>query len=147
MVVTQKKPHHDPGPVYSYGQLADRIEQELGVRPALSTLRAAAARASSARDYPPRITAGMPAPLPPRTHPARFAVTEVDSWLRHHPWRVQQERLAILTRAVPRGPARVKEAVVKARAAGASWTAVTAALQAGGWPYGRAHTHQLFRNL
>ena len=63
---------HRPA-TYSYKELAARIDQVLGERPSLSALRAAAAqeRRTSTTLSRPRLTVGMPAPLPPtsRTTP------------------------------------------------------------------------------
>lgn len=122
-----------PERVYGYVQIADRIHEELGIRPALSTLRAGAARKGLAVDYPPRITAGMPAPLPPRTHPARFDADVI----RNHPWRTQRERLDVLTHTASRDTEGLRRTVADARAAGGSWSAITTALRAGGWPHAR----------
>jgi alkylhydroperoxidase/carboxymuconolactone decarboxylase family protein YurZ len=146
--MTARKPREDPPRIYGYLEIAEQLEAHLGVRPALSTLRAAATRAGSALDYPPRVTAGMPPPLTPRTLPARFDADAIDRWIRRHPWRAQQQRLTALTAAAATNqPQQLEGAVAAARDAGVSWTAITTALRGGGWPYSRARTHQLFRDL
>lgn len=141
-------PREDP--TYGYPQLAARIEEVLGVRPALSTLRTAGARADRGLVWsPPRITAGMPRPLPSSPPaPARFRVDDVEAWLETHPWRVQEQALEKVTTACAAGgQPQLRAAVRQAREVGASWSAVTGALRAGGWPHGRAWTHRLFRDL
>jgi len=145
--MTARKPREDPARIYGYLEIAHQLEKHLGVRPALSTLRTAATRAATDVDYPPRITAGMPPPLTPRTLPARFDADAVDRWIRRHPWRTQQQRLADLTTAATGDQPHLEAAVAAARDAGASWTAITTALHAGGWRYSRTRTHQLFRDL
>lgn len=135
-------------PTYSYPDLADRIAEVLGTRPALSTLRSASAREQRPLDYPPRLTAGMPRPIPSTPPaPARFRIREVEQWLATHPWVRQRAALDDVTAAAAGTEEQLQAAVAQARAAGASWTALTAALQAGGWPHGRAWTHRLFRDL
>lgn len=102
----------------TYEQLADRIEAELGRRPALSTLRAA--QATRTRRQRSNLTSGMPAPLPDRDSRRRtvFDGAAVDTWLRTHPRtqiRQHQQQLAHTPRDAR--PA----AVAMARAAGLSW--------------------------
>lgn len=148
MIPVKTRPRRDPSATYDYPQLAERIEAVLGVRPALSTLRTATARATRAQDYPPRITAGMPAPLQPRTSPARFRAEDIESWLQTHPWRLQKQALMELTAAAATlDEAAATQAVAAARVAGASWSAVTEALQRGGWTIRRARVYQLFREM
>src|SRR5918996_563282 len=100
----------------SYVEVADRIDEALGVRPALSTLRAAAAdsRRGTSRT---RVTTGMPAPItPPRPGiPTEFSATAVDRWLAKHPWREIRMRQERIMAASPAHRARV---VRRARVAG-----------------------------
>ena len=69
-------------PVYTYLQLADRMEQVLGARPSLSSLRAAASEARRTQSVRrrPRLTLGMPAPQPSPspTAPALFSQAEIE---------------------------------------------------------------------
>jgi hypothetical protein len=108
-----------PKALLSYTELADRIHQVLGHRPAEATLRAAAAN----WDRPGRgtaVTTGMPAPLSHRDAlgRAQFDAVAVEAWLEQHP------QLAIRRhqRAVAEAPfAQRAEAVGAARVAGVSW--------------------------
>lgn len=118
---------------YSYVEVADRIEEVLGERPSLSSLRAESAavkrvRALKAR---PRLTAGLPAPLPAvsRTTAARFDVDEVEAWLSTHPRRVWEESLARSRDALAAGWS-VGEVVRQAREDHLSWQQITAILNA-----------------
>ena len=77
------------GETYDYQQVADRIAQTLGVRPATSTLRAADSRPAKTSQYGgrPRITDQMPAPLPARPQVRRaFSAEQIEAWLHDHPW-------------------------------------------------------------
>ncbi len=69
-------------PIYTYLQLADRMEQVLGARPSLSSLRAAASEARRTQSVRrrPRLTLGMPAPQPSPspTAPALFSQAEMN---------------------------------------------------------------------
>jgi hypothetical protein len=128
----------------TYALLADRIEAELGVRPALSTLRAAAA--DSNRGNPgTRLTAGMPAPLktPDARGRTQFSAAAVDRWLARHPRRRirrEQDRLA----ATP--AAQRARAVAHARAAGLSWAHIATALgEADARTYSRQWAQQRYR--
>lgn len=128
----------------SYADLANRVEQALGVRPALSTLRAAAA--TDARSgVRTRLTAGMPGPV--TSGPAGralFRASEVQAWLAEHPrrrLRRQQERL----RDAPHQSR--PRAVAAARAAGLSWQQVADALaEADGTTYSRQWAQQRYRD-
>lgn len=112
----------------TYEQLASRIETVLGTRPALSTLRAAAAT----RTRRPRrsdLTAGMPAPLPERDshHRTVFDSPAIEEWLHTHPRlqiRHHQQRLTAAARSER------STAVAAARAAGLSWQQVADACAA-----------------
>ena len=135
--MTKPKPRQDPQRTYGYLELADLIEQQLGIRPSLSTLRSAAARPADPA-LSARLTTGMPQPLPPHTKPARFDADAIDDWLAHHP---------LLTTAVGHDDTNaIPHAVTQARKAGASWSAITTALQAGGWPHGRTWAYRIYKD-
>lgn len=110
--------------VYTYRQVADRVEEVLGERPSLSSLRAEAAkgRQTPTTQARPRLTLQLPAPLPhvPGARPVRFSAEEVERWLQNHPrlrWAQAMERARS---ALEEGqePAQVVEEVLSA---GASW--------------------------
>ncbi len=138
--------------VYTYPQVADRIEEELGVRPSLSLLRAAAAEQQrrGRRGGVPRLTMDMPAPEPrsSATAAVHFSQTAINTWLRRHPRR-RYEAAALAVTVAADGPQRELEtAVRRARAAGVSWTDIAAALSAGSKaPASRAWTHRRFSHL
>lgn len=109
---------------YSYTDLADRIEAVLGVRPALSTLRAAAAkdrRTHGLRPRHDRLTAGMP---PAReTGPrgrAGFDADQVEQWLADHPRLLKQHARIAAQTALSRGDQEI-DVVREARASGLPW--------------------------
>lgn len=142
--------------VVTYEDLAARIAAVLGVdRPAVSTLRAAAAargRSSSARTTRSRLTAGMPAPA--RFHGrAYFDPEEVEDWLQGHPWLLARQARAELVDAAARaarlggatGKAELRTAVGRARNAGLSWRAITAALADSGTARSVQAVHKRFR--
>lgn len=140
-----------PGPTYGYRELADRIEQVLGVRPSLSTLRAARSetRRTKASSSRPRITYGMPLPRQTGgpTSPAAFSVREVEAWLKRHPrsqWANTYDRLV----AVAGKPsARVDASVARARRAGLSWRQIAQALTDGsGVRHSPAGVHKRYRD-
>ena len=113
---------------YTYAEAAARIEEELGVRPSLSTLRAASAAAARGTNSRIRITAGMPAPVG-RDEAGRavFDAARFDRWLAAHPRR----RMAIVQQRLAAGrPSRRAAAVAKARAAGLSWQQIADTLGA-----------------
>jgi len=147
--MTKPKPRQDPQRTYGYLELADLIEQQLGIRPSLSTLRSAAARPADPA-LSARLTTGMPQPLPPHTKPARFDADAIDDWLDHHPMlthRIRDQRLHDLTTAVGHSDTNaIPHAVTQARKAGASWSAITTALQAGGWPHGRTWAYRIYKD-
>ena len=136
---------------YGYAELANRIEQVLGERLTCSTLRSAVSQ--NRRDRPvqtrPRLTAGMPAPLPApsRTAPARFDGAAVEAWLSEHPrlrWNAaRQEVLQALV-----GGASIDSVVTAGVAAGLSWRHLTAVLN--DFDHGHrsvAGVHKRFRHL
>lgn len=113
---------------YTYEQLAAAIEQALGVRPALSTLRAAQAEARTAVGTRRRsLTAGMPAPLPSTGGPALFDAATVDRWLADHPRRALQKATEQATDALRAGTSEA-QVVARARENGLSWRQITAVL-------------------
>ena len=141
---------------YGYTELADRIEAVLGQRPSLSTLRAA--RTTSDRGQvesrmKPRLTAGMPLPMPSDspTAPARFLARDVEKWLTKHPilrWvhaaDVARERLAA---------GESEEAVVAAALRdGLSWSLITELINeradaTGGPTWAKSGIHKKYRHL
>lgn len=127
----------------TYRQLADRVERALGVRPALSSLRAAAATAGRgvART---RLTAGLPAPTSTTdaTGQRLFLAAEVDAWLAGHPRR----RIADHQRDLAAAPISQRpQAVAAARAAGLSWREIADALtDADGRAYSRQWAQQRY---
>ena len=136
---------HDASGLLSYRQLADRIEQALGARPALSTLRAAAA--DSGRGTPrTRLTAGLPAPTARAAPggPALFDAAAVQAWLAAHPRRlIRQEQQRLIRTPTPQRP----RAVAHARRAGLSWRQVAEAFaQADGTSYTRQWAQQRYRD-
>ena len=129
----------------TYRQLADRIEQALGVRPALSSLRAAAA-VDGRGHARTRLTAGMPAPAEAAGAAGQtlFRASAVDAWLAEHPRR-RIARLQQHLAQVP--PADRAGAVAQARRDGLSWSQIAAALaSADGTTYSRQWAQQRYRD-
>ncbi|MCO7221542.1 hypothetical protein [Klenkia sp. PcliD-1-E] len=112
---------------YTYDQVADRIADELGIRPTTSTLRAGFSATGDGRTTGRvRITAGMPAPRPLLVNRrVVFDAAAIEAWLANHPHRALNRAVAALEQA-PAG--RLDAAVASARAAGLSWAQVAAAL-------------------
>lgn len=143
--------HEGPPRTYTYVEVADRVEQVLGVRPALSALRAAAAKArqSSTSQAAPRLTLGLPAPLqrPSGSGPARFAADEVERWLQEHPrrrWAEAMER----ARARLAAGVEAEEVVREALGQGLSWRNVAQLLHGvTGQPQTLAGVHKRYRHL
>lgn len=138
--------------VYTYRQVADRIEQELGVRPSLSSLRAAAAeeRRRGFRDGMPRLTLGLPEPEPraSATSAVLFSYTSIETWLRRHPRRTYQAAVDAVTKNASRSERQLEAAVRQARAARVSWRDIAEGISAGSdLPASRAWTHRRFRHL
>lgn len=127
----------------TYHQLADRVELSLGVRPALSSLRAAAA--VDGRGTPRgRLTAGLPAPVDTTGAGGRrlFSAATVDAWLAGHPRRRITDLQHQLAAA---SPAQRPQAVAAARCAGLSWAQVAEALAAAdGRTYSRQWAQQRY---
>lgn len=136
---------------YTYDQVADRIVAELGVpRPALSTLRAAAATAGRGTNQRVRVTAGMPRPLQGRVdRQVVFDATAIDTWLADHPARAVRRARAALAATAPEDR---QAAVDRARASGLSWAEIADAIATAEgisrtrqWAqqrYGTGRTHQ-----
>ena len=79
-----------------------------------------------------------------------FDADAIDDWLDHHPLlthHIRDQRLHDLTTAVGHGDTNaIPHAVARARKAGASWSAITPALQAGGWPHGRTWAYRIYKD-
>ena len=139
---------------YTYAQLAERIEAALGVRPAASTLRAAAAEArrTPANQSRPRLTMGMPSPQPDGAPgmAVEFSAAEVDRWLAEHPWRGWAAARADLVEAAATASTseHVAQAVGQARRSGMSWRQITEVLNTHG-PVVRTMpaVHRAYRHL
>jgi hypothetical protein len=112
---------------YTYDQVADRIADELGIRPTTSTLRAGFSATGDGRTTGRvRITAGMPAPRPQLVNRrAVFDAAAIEAWLDDHPYRALDRAVAALKQAPADG---LDAAVTAARRAGLSWAQVAAAL-------------------
>ncbi len=142
-------PHVTSPATYSYEQLAARIEEVLGVRPSLSTLRAAAAEArrtptSRARA---RITVGLPAPLPTasRTAPVHFDATLIEAWLAEHPRLIWMRASERFRQRLERGED-VDTVVRQALSEGLPWRTITSLLHdRGGEPGTLAGIHRRYR--
>lgn len=137
---------------YSYREVADRVEEVLGERPSLSSLRAeaAVARRTPTTQGVPRLTAGLPAPMPARsqTAPAAFSQRKVEAWLRRHPRRVRAAALDALVASASNPRARLAVAVRKAREAGLSWRAIAEGITEGsGVTHSLAGVHKAYRHL
>ena len=138
--------------VYTYPELADRVAQELGIRPSLSSLRAAASdeRRTGPRSGMPRVTSGMPAPLrrTSPTAPAGFSQVKVDEWLRRHPRRRYAAAVEALAAASGGTARQVEASVRRARKKGVSWRDVAAALTEGSpTPVSRVQAYWRFHHL
>lgn len=132
-----------PEVLLSYTELAERIHQVLGHRPAVATLRAAAAT----RDRYSRtagVTTGMPAPLDARDAAGRaqFDASAIDAWLERHPQlTIRRHQRAVSEASL----AQRAEAVGAARAAGVSWQEVADACGAADHrPYTRQWAQQRY---
>ena len=126
-------------PTLTYAELADRIEQALGERPAVSTLRAAPQAGRYAALS--RITHGIPAPLPGSAGGrVLFDAAEVDQWLADHPRReLRRQQQLLIDAPLEQRPA----AVAAARTAGLSWQRIADALtEADGAPHSKQAVQQ-----
>lgn len=112
---------------YTYDQVANRIADELGIRPTASTLRAGSSATGHGRATGrARITVGMPSPRPHLvSRRAVFDAAAIEAWLADHPHRALNRAVAALEQAPAGG---LDAAVASARAAGLSWAQVAAAL-------------------
>jgi hypothetical protein len=131
------------GEQLTYPELVARIEQALGVRPALSTLRAAAAVQNRGKTRT-RVTGDMPASAPSPDPAGRtvFNAAAIDRWLARHPRRrIRQRQERLLTVSASRRP----QAVAGARQAGLSWQQIADALgEADGTTYTRQWAQQRY---
>jgi hypothetical protein len=130
---------------YSYAEVADRVEAVLGVRPQLSTLRAAAAADARVRgtNSRVRVTAGMPAPIKQVPgYPTEFDANAIEHWLANHPRAQGTQQMQLLANASPK---QRDKAVARARAAGLSWQQIADAIgQAEGKTYSRQWAQQRY---
>jgi hypothetical protein len=136
---------------YGYEELAARIEQVLGERPSPSALRAARAqsRRTESTLTKPRLTVGMPAPLPApsRTAPAAFDVEDVERWLAGHPRVAWNQAVAQAEQALARGED-VESVISQALAHGLSWRTITTVLvEHDGQSRSTAGLHKRYRHL
>lgn len=142
-----------PAGTYNYTELATRIEQVLGTRPSVQTLRAAVARPgrATAAGKPPRLTAGMPRPIrhPEQgyaSRPALFSSAEVEQWLAVHPLLARRSSYEQAERALASG-VDVDTVVAEARRGGLSWREITALLaEVEGQPHTAAGVHRRYRD-
>ena len=132
---------------YTYEDVADRIAEVLGERPALSTLRAEVTRRpTSQQRQMPRLTTGMPSPLSPRTSPARFSAAAVEKWLANHPRLDWKQARDDIDRERRRGED-LELIVAAALHRGLSWRVIAGALTDSGYQCTTAGLHKRFRHL
>lgn len=136
---------------YGYEELAARIENVLGERPSLSALRAARAEDRRTRSTltKPRLTVGMPAPLPSptRTSPAVFEMDEIERWLAHHPRLAWNRAVEQAQRALARGDD-IDRVIAQALADRLSWRTITLLLvEHDGRVRSTAGVHKRYRHL
>ena len=142
---------NEPAVRYTYAVLAARIEEVLGERPSKSALRSAAAEArrTGSAMARPRVTLGMPHPVPARsrTSPAEFDAAEVEEWLAAHPRLRWQRAVASITRSLAAGMPE-EQVVAVALHDELPWRTITAELNAHD---GRGRTvsgiHKRYRHL
>ena len=97
----------------------------------------------------PRLTVGMPAPLPvsSRTAPAAFDVEEVERWLAGHPRAAWNQAVAQAEQALARGED-VESVISQALAHGLSWRTITTVLvEHDGQSRSTAGVHKRYRHL
>ena len=97
----------------------------------------------------PRLTVGMPAPLPApsRTAPAAFDVEDVERWLAGHPRVAWNQAVAQAEQALARGED-VESVISQALARGLSWRTITTVLvEHDGQPRSTAGVHKRYRHL
>ncbi len=136
---------------YGYEELASRIEDVVGERPSRSSLRAAPAQARRAESTltKPRLTVGMPAPLPgaSRTAPAAFDVDEVERWLAEHPRLAWNRAVDEARRALDQG-VDLELVITRALGRGLSWRTITTLLvEHDGLARSTAGVHKRYRHL
>lgn len=136
---------------YGYEELAARIEEVLGERPSRSALRAAWSqeRRTELTLSRPRVTVGMPQPLPSpaRTAPAFFDVEEIERWLARHPRLVWRQAVEETSRALGRGDD-VELVISRALTQGLSWRTITALLvEHDGQARSVSGVHKRYRHL
>ena len=136
---------------YSYDELADRIEEVLGERPSNSALRAAPAqsRRTTSTLSKPRLTVGMPAPLPAtsRTAPATFSAKDVEAWLAQHP-RLAYNEAVLQARSGLNDGSPVEEVLAQALRNGLSWRTITSLLvEHDGQARSTTAVHKRYRHL
>lgn len=134
----------------TYEQVADLMERELGERPAISTLRAAASVAVRSTRQHGRLTAGMPAPVG-AAHglatggrpPVVFSRRQIEAWLRAHPRRQRRQWQQKIVNA-DNEQARTR-LVRQARREGLAWQAIADAIAEGnGSPYTKQAAQQRY---
>lgn len=139
-----------PGSTYTWDQLAQRVYEVIGQRPARATVRAAVAYARQGTPRTRRgLLAGMPAPEPPvsRTSPSRFDAQKVEAWLAAHPLLEDRGVAQALCRALVEPGADVEAAVGQARRDALSWARITAALNDAGDGRTRQAVFAAYRHL
>ena len=97
----------------------------------------------------PRLTVGMPAPLPAssRTAPAAFDVEEVERWLAAHPRVAWNQAVAQAEQALARGED-VGSVISEALTHGLSWRTITTVLvEHDGQSRSTAGVHKRYRHL
>lgn len=141
----------DPPAVYDYDQVVDRIEEVLGERPSKSALRAEAAqrRRTNTPLARPRLTLGLPPPLPAtsRTSPAAFPAAAIEAWLRTHPRLTWVQAMNTAQQRLASGEVE-EDVIAGCLAAGLSWRNITVALNAhDGRSRSTAGVHKRYRHL
>jgi hypothetical protein len=113
--------------VYTWGEVADRIEAELGIRVAQHVLMTWRRRHDDRRRL---LTEGMPEPFHVPGHGTRvFRADEVDDWLSTHPKNPTRRALDRLVQLLRTTQDR-RELVAFVHAGGASWEQISEALSA-----------------
>lgn len=138
------------GSAYTWEQLAERVYEVIGQRPARATVRAGVAYAQQGTPRTRRgLLAGMPAPEPPvsRTSPSRFDAQKVEAWLAEHPLLQERGVAQALHRALVESGADVEAAVGQARRDALSWARITAVLNDAGDARTRQAVFAAYRHL
>ena len=108
----------------TYEEVADRIDEEFGERPAYTMLRYAVSSPST-KKVAPGLTTGLPAPVSPPGKGVRFSAREIEDWIAHHPRRRHDELMSSIIEATPE---RRDQAIISARDQGLSWEAIAQAV-------------------